>query len=66
MFALAVASLILRLMELCQTVWQVWFADDAAAAATCEWLNQAMVGCIVCQLHPHFAYNPMHPRLSFL
>ena len=36
MFALAVASLILRLMELCQTVWQVWFADDAAAAATCE------------------------------
>ena len=40
MFALAIVLLILKLMEVCQMVYQVWFADDATAAASCEQLQQ--------------------------
>ena len=40
MFALAIVPLIMKLKEVCQTVYQVWFADDATAAASCERLKQ--------------------------
>ena len=40
MFALAIVPLIMKLMEVCQTVYQVWFADDATAAASGEQLKQ--------------------------
>ena len=56
MFALAIVPLILKLMEVCQTVYQVWFADDATAAASCEWLKQWWDA--LSTFGPHFGYSP--------
>ena len=56
MFALAIVPLILKLMEVCQMVYQVWFADDATAAASCEWLKQWWDA--LSTFGPHFGYSP--------
>ena len=56
MFALAIVLLILKLMEVCQTVYQVWFADDATAAASCERLKQWWDA--LSTFGPHFGYSP--------
>ena len=55
MFALAIV-LILTLMEVCQTVYQVWFADDATATASCERLKQWWDA--LSTFGPHFGYSP--------
>ena len=40
MYAIGILPLIHELHEHCQTMKQVWFADDATAAGTCESLRQ--------------------------
>ena len=45
MFALAIVPLILKLMEVCQTVYQVWFAVDATAAAFADGYNSGGMHC---------------------
>ena len=49
MFALAIVPLILKLMQCCQTVYQVCFADDANVAVFCNALST--FGSL-------FGYNP--------
>ena len=56
MFALAIVPLIMKLMEVCQTAYQVWFADDAMAAASCEQLKQWWDA--LSTFGPHFDYSP--------
>ena len=56
MFALAIVPLIMKLMEVCQTVYQVWFADDATAAASGEQLKQWWDALSI--FGPHFGYSP--------
>ena len=56
MFALAIFPLIMKLMEVCQTVYQVWFADDATAAASGEQLKQWWDALSI--FGPHFGYSP--------
>ena len=53
MFALAIVPLILKLMEVCPTVYQVWFADDTAS---CERLKQWWDA--LSTFGPHFGYSP--------
>jgi len=40
MFALAMVPLINKLAEVCKSVYQIWFADDATAASTAKCLRQ--------------------------
>ena len=40
MYAIGILPLIQKLHEHCQAMKQVWFADDATAAGTCESLRQ--------------------------
>ena len=56
MFAFAIVLLILKLMEVCQMVYQVWFADDATAAASCKLLKQWWDA--LSTFGPHFGYSP--------
>ena len=56
MFALAIVPLIMKLKEVCQTVYQVWFGDDATAAASCEQLKPWWDA--LSTFGPHFGYSP--------
>ena len=56
MFALAIVLIILKLMEVCQMVYQFWFAVNAMAAASCERLKQWWDA--LSTFGPHFGYSP--------
>ena len=51
MFTFAIAPLILKLMEVCQVVYRVWFADTS-----CERLKQWWGA--LSTFRPHFGYSP--------
>ena len=56
MYALAVSPLILQLRSRCPHVKQVWFADDATGASTCENLKSWWV--TLSSLGDAFGYHP--------
>ena len=56
MFVLTIVPLILKLIEVCQAVYQVWFADDATVAVSCERLKQWWDALSI--FGPHFGYSP--------
>ena len=56
MYAIGILPLIQKLHNQCPSTKQVWFADDATAAATCEYLRQWWD--ILLQEGPKYGYFP--------
>ena len=56
MFALSLVPLMLKLNEICESLSQVWFADDAFGAGSFKGLRQWWD--VLSTLGPSFGYHP--------